>query len=80
MVNLGNGSIKVQYYEEIDVLVIKLRDGKASDTVKLAEDVFAIVNEKNEILEIEIWRAKDLVINAIADKIVERIKAVKRGS
>jgi len=80
MVNFGNDSIKVQYYEEIDVLVIKLRVGKASDTVKLAEDVFAIVDNKNEILEIEIWRAKDLVINAIADKIVERIKAVKRGT
>jgi len=67
---MDNGSVEVRYYEEIDVMVIKLRRGKPSDTIKLANDVFAILDEKKNIIEIEIWRASDLVIKALSNKMV----------
>ncbi|MGQ4892934.1 MAG: DUF2283 domain-containing protein [Candidatus Njordarchaeia archaeon] len=72
---MGEGSVEVDYDDENDILVIKLRKGEVSDTVELAEDIFALVDENNEILEIEIWRAKEIIAKAMADKIAEKIKA-----
>jgi len=75
---MDKNNVNVYYDEEDDILVIKLKDGLASDTIELAEDIFAVVNDKKEIIEIEIWRAKDLIAKAMADKIAEKIKMLVR--
>jgi len=72
---MGKNSVEVNYDDENDILVIKLKNGRASDTIELGEDIFALVDENNEILEIEIWRAKEIIAKAIADKTTEKIKA-----
>ena len=77
---MGKNSVNVYYDDEHDILVIKLKDDEASDTIELAEDIFAIINEKKEIIEIEIWRAKELIATAMADKIAEKIKMLIRES
>ena len=77
---MGKNRVNVYYDDEHDILVIKLKDDEASDTIELAEDIFAIINEKKEIIEIEIWRAKELIAAAMADKIAEKIKMLIRES
>ena len=76
---MGKNGVNVYYDDEHDILVIRLKDGEASDTIELAEDVFAVVNERNEIVEIEIWRARELIAAAMADKIAEKIKTLIEG-
>ena len=73
---MGKNSVNVYYDDKHDILVIKLKEDKATDTIELAEDVFAIINGKGEIIEIEIWRAKELIATAMADKIAEKVKTL----
>ena len=73
---MGKNSVNVYYDDKHDILVIKLKEDKATDTIELAEDVFAIINGKGEIIEIEIWRAKELIATAIAEKIAEKVKTL----
>jgi len=76
---MGKNGVNVYYDDEHDILVIRLKDGEVSDTIELAEDVFAVVNERNEIMEIEIWRARELIVAAMADKIAEKVKTLIEG-
>jgi len=76
---MGKNGVNVYYDDEHDILVIRLKDGEASDTIELAEDIFAVINERNEIVEIEIWRARELIAAAMADKIAEKIKTLIEG-
>ena len=76
---MGKNGVNVYYDDEHDILVIRLKDGEASDTIELAEDIFAVINERNEIVEIEIWRARELITAAMADKIAEKIKTLIEG-
>ncbi|MHA1609428.1 MAG: DUF2283 domain-containing protein [Candidatus Njordarchaeales archaeon] len=73
---MGKNSVNVYYDDKHDILVIKLKEDKATDTIELAEDIFAIINGKGEIIEIEIWRAKELIATAMADKIAEKVKTL----
>jgi len=73
---MGKNSVNVYYDDKHDILVIKLKEDRATDTIELAEDVFAIINGKGEIIEIEIWRAKELIATAMADKIAEKVKTL----
>ena len=66
----------VYYDDENDILVIKLKEEKAVDTIELGEDVFALVNEKGEIVELEIWRAKELIGSVMAEKIAEKVMGI----
>ena len=66
----------VYYDDENDILVIKLKEEKAVDTVELGEDIFALVNEKGEIVELEIWRAKELIGSVMAEKIAEKVMGI----
>ena len=76
---MGKNGVNVYYDDEHDILVIRLKDGEASDTIELAEDIFAVINERNEIMEIEIWRARELIVAAMADKIAEKVKTLIEG-
>jgi len=73
---MGKNSVNVYYDDKHDILVIKIKEDKATDTIELAEDIFAIINRKGEIMEIEIWRAKELIATAIAEKIAEKVKTL----
>ncbi len=73
---MGKNSVNVYYDDKHDILVIKLKEDRATDTIELAEDIFAIINGKGEIIEIEIWRAKELIATAMADKIAEKVKTL----
>ena len=67
---------RVYYDPEADILYIMLREGPVEDTVEAGEDVFIELDEKGEIIGIEIWRASDVlesVIQAIAVRIRQEL-------
>ena len=45
--------MNVEYDPESNILYIRIKDGKIEDTVDLDDDIFADLNEKGEILGIE---------------------------
>jgi len=73
---MDKNKVTVYYDDENDILVIKLKEEKAVDTVELGEDIFALVNEKGEIVELEIWRAKELIGSVMAEKIAEKVMGI----
>ena len=57
--------MKVQYDPEADILYIKIKDDKVENTVDWDDDIFADLNEKEEVVGIEIWQARKHVISEI---------------
>lgn len=64
---------RVQYDPEADILYILLREGPVEDTIEAGEDVFIELDEKGEIIGIEIWRASN-VLESITQTIAARIR------
>lgn len=64
----------VHYDPEADILYIVVKDGPVEDTYDIDEDDFIEVNEKGEVVSIEIWNASKNVIESIASALVEKIK------
>ena len=53
--------MKIEYSEDADVLVIRLKDDQIVDSLDLEEGVIAHLNEKGEVVEIEILDASKVV-------------------
>ncbi len=53
--------MKIEYSEDADVLIIRLKDGQIVDSIDLEEGVIAHLNEKGEVVEIEILDASKAV-------------------
>ncbi len=68
--------MKVEYDPEADILYIWVKEGEVKDTVDLNEDVWADLNEKGEIVGVEIWQARKHVISEIL-KFLERGKKIE---
>ena len=64
----------VHYDPEAVILYILLREGPVEDTVEVAEDVFVELDEKGEVIGIEIWRASKNVLEPLTQVIAEKIK------
>ena len=57
--------MKVEYDPESDILYIRIKDGKIKETVDLDDDIFADLNDKGEILGIEIWQARKYLFSEL---------------
>ena len=68
--------MKVEYDPEADILYIWVKEGEVKDTVDLNEDVWADLNEKGEIVGIEIWQTRKHVIAEIL-RFLERGKKIE---
>ena len=64
---------RVQYDPEADILYILLREGPVEDTIEAGEDVFIELDEKGEVIGIEIWRASN-VLESITQTTAARIR------
>ncbi|RFA96370.1 DUF2283 domain-containing protein [Pyrobaculum aerophilum] len=64
---------RVQYDPEADILYILLRESPVEDTIEAGEDVFIELDEKGEVIGIEIWRASN-VLESITQTIAARIR------
>ncbi|WP_048151889.1 DUF2283 domain-containing protein [Palaeococcus ferrophilus] len=53
--------MKIEYSQDADVLVILLKEDEIADSIDLEEGVIAHLNEKGEIVEIEILDASKTV-------------------
>jgi uncharacterized protein YuzE len=65
---------RVHYDPEADILYIVVREGPVEDTLEVDEDIFIEVDEKGEIVGIEVWNASKNIIDKIAEAIASKIK------
>jgi len=59
--------MKVVYDPEADILYIMIRDEKVKETRDLDEDIWIDINDKEEIVGIEIWQARKHIISEILE-------------
>ena len=65
----------IEYDHEADILYIRIRDEEIKDTVDLGDDIWADLNEKGEIVGIEIWQAKRIISEIL--KSLEKVKKIE---
>ena len=53
--------MKIEYSQDADVLIIRLREDEIVDSIDLEEGIIAHLNERGEIVEIEILDASKTV-------------------
>ena len=68
-----NMKIKMWYDEEVDILYISLKEGKAVDSEEVQENVRVEYDENGEIVGIEICNISRYLAKSIAEKL-RRIK------
>jgi len=69
--------MKVYYDKEADILNLKFSDSKAVDSDMIDDDVVVSFDEKGNIVSIEIWRARELILPAFLQYLKE-IKNIPR--
>ncbi|MEM3089392.1 MAG: DUF2283 domain-containing protein [Candidatus Nitrosotenuis sp.] len=69
---------KLRYDKDSDILYIKIKEGSIEDTVDVAEDVFVERDKTGNIMGIEIWRARQLLLNPLAKHISEQVKLLAK--
>ncbi|ADC64443.1 Protein of unknown function DUF2283 [Ferroglobus placidus DSM 10642] len=68
----------VKYDREADILYLKFSDTKPVDSDMLNDDVVVSFDENGEIVGMEIWRAKELILPAFLQYLKEMREVVKR--
>jgi uncharacterized protein YuzE len=67
--------MKVTYDPQADILYIKLKDTKITDTRMLSEDTYADLDKDQNVVGIEIWKVSKNAIQPISNDIAEEVKA-----
>ncbi|MHA1261356.1 MAG: DUF2283 domain-containing protein [Candidatus Freyarchaeota archaeon] len=52
----------VKYNKNADILYLKFSNSKPVDSDMVDDDVVISLNERGEIVSMEIWRAKELIL------------------
>ena len=65
---------RVHYDPEADILYIVLKEGPAEDTIEVDDDIFVEIDEKGNIIGIEIWRASRNLLDHLSRVIASKIK------
>ena len=71
---MAKNKAKVRYDQDADILYIKVKGGSIKDTVDVAEDIFVEFDDRGNIAGIEVWRARELLLNPIAKHISKQVK------
>ncbi len=74
---MAKNKAKLRYDKDSDVVYIKIREGPVEDTEDVAEDVFVERDKDGNIAGIEIWRARQLLLNPLAKHISKQVKLAK---
>lgn len=77
---MAKNKAKVRYDKDSDIVYIKIKEGSIEDTVDVAEDVFVERDKDGNIAGIEIWRARQLLLNPLAKHISEQVKLASKAS
>ncbi len=67
----------VRYDRKADILYLRFSEEKPVDSDMVNDDVVVSFDEKGEIVSMEIWRAKELILPAFL-KYLKEIKEVVR--
>ena len=67
--------MNVKYDRKADILYLKFSDSKPVDSDMLNDDVIVSFNKDGEIVSMEIWRAKELILPVF----LEYLRAVKEA-
>ncbi|OYT34873.1 hypothetical protein B6U96_11865 [Archaeoglobales archaeon ex4484_92] len=59
--------MKVEYDKKADILYLKFSDSKPVDSDMLSDDVVISLDGNDNIVSMEIWRAKELILPVILD-------------
>ena len=70
--------MKATYDEENDILYIVVREGPASNSEEIDDDIRVEYDKKNKIVGIEVQNARRNIGKAMAQEIAQRVKAVTR--
>lgn len=71
--------MKVQYDRESDILYLKFKDSKITETQMLSEDAYIDLDEKGNLIGIEIWKASQNAILPISKDIAEKLKIILKN-
>ena len=77
--NMGENQMKVQYDRESDILYLKFKDSKITQTQMLSEDAYIDLDEKGNLIGIEIWKASQNAILPISKDIAEKLKIILKN-
>ncbi|XES78060.1 MAG: DUF2283 domain-containing protein [Candidatus Bathyarchaeia archaeon] len=72
--------MKAEYDRKADILYIKLKDAKITDTRMLDEDVYVDMDKDQNFVGIEIWKASKNAIQPISKDIAQEIKITLQKS
>ncbi len=72
--------MKAEYDRKADILYIKLKDAKITDTRMLDEDVYVDMDKDQNFVGIEIWKASKNAIQPISKDIAQEIKVTLQKS
>ncbi|MGD6807730.1 MAG: DUF2283 domain-containing protein, partial [Candidatus Bathyarchaeia archaeon] len=67
--------MKIEYDRKADILYIKLKEAKITDTRMLGEDIYVDVDKNQNFVGIEIWKASTNAIQPLSKDIAEEVKA-----
>jgi uncharacterized protein YuzE len=67
--------MKAEYDRKADILYIKLKDAKITDTRMLGEDIYVDVDNEQNFVGIEIWSASKNAIQPLSRDIAHEVKA-----
>ncbi len=77
---MAKNKAKLRYDKDSDVVYIKIREGPVENTEDVAEDVFVERDKDGKIAGIEIWRARQLLLNPLAKHISKQVKLAGKAS
>lgn len=63
--------MKVRYDPQGDILYIEVSPSKVAETVEIDEDVLVDYDESGNIVGIEIWRAREVLLGEIMRRLKE---------
>ena len=68
--------MRTTYDGEHDILYIDIaEDRKVHDTQPLNDDIFVDFDEERNIVGIEIWQATRNIVEPVAERLIEKIRA-----
>ncbi len=73
---MGENQMKVEYDRESDILYIKFKDSKITETQMLSEDAYIDLDKDGKLVGIEIWKASQNAILPISKDIAEKLKLI----
>jgi uncharacterized protein YuzE len=73
---VGENQMKVEYDRESDILYIKFKDSKITETQMLSEDAYVDLDKDGNLVGIEIWKASQNAILPISRDIAEKLKLI----